>query len=78
MQFTLTMRTHLEVTDPDALLAWVAREVGQQTPGQSALHQELSLALVRDVPEALRWAHTADPDREPPGVVLVTGVVTVE
>ena len=78
VQFTLTMRTHLEVTDPDALLAWAAREVGRTTHGRSALHKELSLALARDVPEALRWAYTADPDREPPGVVLVTGLVAVE
>jgi len=78
VQCTLTMRTHLEVTDPDALLAWAAREVTRQTHGRSALHQELTLALVRDVPGALRWAYTADPDCEPPGVVLVAGVVSVE
>ena len=78
VQCALTMRTHLEVTDPDALLAWAAREVTRQTHGRSALHQELTLALVRDVPGALRWAYTADPDCEPPGVVLVAGVVSVE
>ena len=75
---TLTMRMHLEVTDPDALLAWAAREAGRETHGQSALHQELTLALVRDVPGALRWAYTADPDCEPPGVVLVAASVAVE
>ena len=78
VQCTLTMRMGLEVTDPDALLAWAAREVTRQTHGQSALHQELTLGLVRDVPGALRWAYTVDPDCEPPGVVLVTGVVLVE
>lgn len=78
VQFTLTMRTHLEVTDPDALLAWAAHEVTRGTGGQPGLHQELTLGLVRDFPEALRWAYTADPDREPPGVVLLAGVVSVE
>ena len=74
----LTMRMALEVTDPDALLAWVAREVLRETHGQSALHQELTLRLVQDVREALRWAFTIDPDCEPPGVSVVTGVVLVE
>lgn len=76
-QCTLTMEMRLEVTDPDALLTWAAHEATRSTVGQPALQQEMTRALVQDVAGALRWAYTTDPDCEPPGIVLLDGVVTV-
>jgi len=77
VRVTMTMRMHLEVQDPAALLAWAAREVVSTTAG-SPLRREMSLALVRDVPGALQWAFTADPDCEPPGVMLLSGAVGID
>ena len=71
---TLTMRMHLEVADPEALLAWVAAEAVRAT---AATRREMTLALVADVPGALQWAYTADPDCDPPGVVLTSGAVGI-
>ena len=75
---TITLQMHLEVTDPTALLAWACREVVQSTAGEPALHREMSLALVRDVPGALRWAFADDPDCDPPGIALIGSAVGVD
>lgn len=75
---TLTIRMHLEVTDPDALLTWAAGEVTWRTDDRPASHQQQTRALVQDVPGALGWAYSADPDFHPPGVRLLTAAVAAQ
>ena len=69
---TVTFQMSLQVTDPEAFLAWVAAAADTATEGQSPVWREATRALVSDVPIALRWAYQNDPDTDPPGVV-VTG-----
>ena len=75
---TVTYQMSLEVTDPDAFLAWAATAADTATEGQPAVWRQTTRALVADVPGALRWAYQADPDTDPPGVTVTGRALDVQ
>ena len=75
---TVTFQVSLEVTDPDAFLAWAATTADRATDGQPTVWREATRALVCDVPGALRWTYDHDPDAEPPGIVITNRALDVQ
>jgi len=75
---TVTFQVSLEVTDPDAFLAWAAAAANSATEGQPAVWREATRALVGDIPGALRWAYEHDPDVYPPGVAVIGRALDVQ
>ena len=75
---TVTFQMSLEVTNPDAFLAWAAAAADRATEGQPTVWREATRALVRDVPGALRWTYDHDPDTDPPGVVVTGRALDVQ
>ncbi len=75
---TVTFQMSLQVTDPEAFLAWAATAVDQATEGQPLAWRQATRVLVSTVPDALRWAYQADPDTDPPGVTVTGRSLDVE
>lgn len=75
---TVTFQMALQVTDPEAFLAWAATTADEATEGQPPAWREATKALVSDVPSALRWAYQNDPDTDPPGVTVTDKSLDVD